>query len=307
MDGVFDGQVVIVTGAAHGMGRAYARALARAGASVLACDVAREPLEMAVAELAADGGTAAACDASVTTPDGARSIVEAALGSFGTVDAVINNAGIMRNGYFEDVTPERLDAVLDVHVRGSFLVTQAAWPIMRAKHYGRVVMVGSAGGMFSQQGVSNYAAAKAGVYGLCKALAVEGADHGILVNTVMPMAGSMVSTDGPVPDYEQRYPQGLRAMLAPRRVVEAITPITLFLASRACQLTGEAFAAGFGRFARVFVGETPGWVADDPHAVSIQEIAEHLDEIRDLHGFTVPKDIYEDVEAIAGFLGIERG
>lgn len=192
--GLFDGQVVIVTGAAHGMGRAYSRAFANAGASVVACDVAQDALEEVVGAIVARGGRAIPCPVSVATPDAARAIVDTALERYGSVDALVNNAGIMRNGYIEDITPERLDAVLDVHVRGSFFLTQAAWPVMRKKGYGRVVMIGSAGGMFAQQGVSNYAAAKGGVYGLCRCLAVEGAEHGILVNTVMPMAGTMTAT-----------------------------------------------------------------------------------------------------------------
>jgi NAD(P)-dependent dehydrogenase (short-subunit alcohol dehydrogenase family) len=210
----------------------------------------------------------------------------------------------MRNGYLEDLTPERLDSVLDVHIRGSFFVTQAAWPTMRARGYGRVVMTGSAAGMFSQQGVSNYAAAKGGVYGLCRSLSVEGGDHGILVNMVLPMGGPMFSTDGPIPGYERRYPEGLRAAFAPRRMVEAVTPMTLYLASRQCTLTGELFSVGMGRFARVFLGEAPGWTAEDPSSISVQDVAEHLDEIRNLDGFVIPRDIYDEVRAIAGFLGV---
>src|SRR5207302_6030062 len=134
-------------------------------------DMAREHADAVVDEITTAGLIAAPSYDSVTTPDGAAGIVGLAIDRFGSLDAVINNAGFMRNGYFEDQTPEMLDSVLDVHARGSFFVTQAAWPNLREKGYGRVVMTSSAGGLFPMLGESNYAAAKAGVYGLVQALA----------------------------------------------------------------------------------------------------------------------------------------
>jgi hypothetical protein len=152
------------------------------------------------------------------------------------------------------------------------------------------------------QAESNYAAAKAGVYGLAKALAFEGREHGIAVNTVLPMAGTRVERESPVPDYDRHYPDGVREVLAPRRRVEAVAPLVAFLASPACELTGQMFSAGFGRYARVFVGETPGWVAPDPLAVRAEDVRDHLDEIRELDGFTVPESIYDEVRFIAATL-----
>jgi NAD(P)-dependent dehydrogenase (short-subunit alcohol dehydrogenase family) len=300
----FDGQVAIVTGGGRGIGRSHSLELARRGASVVVNDLTREWADQVVAEIADAGGNAVASYGSVAEPEGAREIVDVALERFGTIDALVNNAGIMRNGWIEDLTIEQLDAVLDVNLRGSFLVTQAAWPVLKAKGYGRVVMTSSSGGMFAMQGESNYAAAKAGVYGLCKALAVEGRDHGILVNAVLPMAESKITDGDPVPGHAERYPTGVREILAPRRLADAVAPLVALLASRACELTGEAYFAGFGRYARVFVGEVPGWVAADLSAVSAEAILEHIDEIRDLDGFVVPADIYEEVEHIASMLGV---
>jgi NAD(P)-dependent dehydrogenase (short-subunit alcohol dehydrogenase family) len=257
-----------------------------------------------VAEITGAGGAACAVYDSVSTPEGARSIVDTAVTRFGGVDAVVNNAGFMSNGYFEDMTPEKLDAMLDVHIRGSFYVTQAAWSLLRSSGAGRVVMTSSAGGMFAMQGESNYAAAKAGVYGLCKALASEGRDHGVMVNTVMPMAATTISAGDPVPGHAERYPAGLREALHPRRHTESVAPLIVYLASEACAVTGEAYAAGFGRYARVFVGETPGWVADDPLQVTPDDIVERLDEIRELEGFAVPGDIYDEVRFIAASMGL---
>jgi NAD(P)-dependent dehydrogenase (short-subunit alcohol dehydrogenase family) len=301
----FQDQVAIVTGAGRGLGRSYALELGRRGAAVVVNDLAAQYADETVADINAAGGRAVASLDSVSTPEGAQAIVDRAVSSFGTVDAVINNAGFMRNGYLEELTPEGLRELLDVHIGGAFLVTRAAWPVLRAKGYGRVVMTSSAGGMFAMQGEANYAAAKAGVYGLGKALASEGEPHGILVNTVLPMASTTIASDNPVPGHAERYPEGVAEVLKPRRLTEAVAPLVTFLASRACELTGEAFSAGFGRYARVFVGETPGWVAPDVAAVTTEDVAGHLDEIRDQDGYVVPADIYDEVRLIAATLGAE--
>jgi NAD(P)-dependent dehydrogenase (short-subunit alcohol dehydrogenase family) len=300
----FDDRVAIVTGGGRGLGRGYCVELARRGASVVVNDVAGDHAAQVAADIAAAGGRAIACDASVADPRGAQAIADAAQAAFGRIDAVINNAGFMRNGYVEDLGPEDLDEVLAVHVRGSFLVTRAAWPALRGRGDGRVVMTSSAGGLFAMQGESNYAAAKAGIYGLARALAFEGREHGIGVNVVLPMATTRIEAQAPVPDYDRHYPAGLREALAPRRAVEAVVPLVTFLASAACGLSGEAFSAGFGRYARVFVGETPGWVAPEARGVSAEDVVGHLDEIRALDGFAVPGDIYDEVRFIAGTLGL---
>ncbi len=300
----FDGQVAIVTGAGQGLGRSHSRELARLGAAVVVNDLQRQLADDVVAEIKADGGTAAPSYDSVATPESARAIIDLAQAEFGSVDAVINNAGSMRNGYFESLSARDLQSMLAVHVEGSYYVTQAAWPVMRKKGYGRVVMTSSAGGMFAMQGESNYAAAKGAVYGLAKALAYEGAEHGILVNTIMPMAATTIAAADPVPDYEKHYPADLAAALLPRRTTEAVTPLVVFLASRACSVTSETYSAGFGRYARVFVGETRGWVAEDFAGVSADDISEHLDEIRDREVYAVPANIYEEVEFIGATLGL---
>jgi len=299
-----DGQVAIVTGAGRGLGRAHSLELARRGAAVVVNDVSREYANEVVAAIEAIGGRAAASYDSVATPAGARAIVDTAREQFGTVDAVVNNAGFMRNGWFEDLTSEGLRELLGVHIEGSFYVTQAAWPIMREKGYGRVVMTSSAGGMFAMEGESNYAAAKGGCYGLMKALAYEGADHGILVNAILPMATTTIAADDPIPEYGERYPADVREFLAPRRTTDLVSPLVAYLASPACAVNSEAFSAGFGRFARVFVGESRGWVAPDLESVTAETIAEHLDEIRDRDDYTVPSNIFDEVKYIAAALGM---
>jgi NAD(P)-dependent dehydrogenase (short-subunit alcohol dehydrogenase family) len=299
-----DGRTVIVTGAGRGLGRGYALALASRGAAIVVNDVAAEFADAVAGEIGAAGGSSAVTYDSVATVEGARSIVAVASNQFGGVDAVINNAGSMRNGYFEDMTPEMLDAMLDVHIRGSFYVTQAAWPFLKHSGSGRVVMTSSAGGLFAMPGESNYAVAKAGVYGLAKALASEGRDHGILVNTVLPMAATTIAAGDPPPGHAERYPAGAGQVLGPRRHAEAVAPLVVYLASEACAVNGEAYAAGFGRYARVFVGETPGWTAEDPLQVTAEDVADHFQGIRDLDGFSVHADIYDHIRFIVASLGV---
>ena len=313
----FDGQVVVVTGAGRGIGRAHAMALAQRGATVVVNDLAAEHADDVVARIKDLGGTASASYRSISSPDGAAAVVADALDRHGTVDAVVNNAGFMRNAPFEQQTPQTLAAMLDVHLVGPFFLTQAAWPIFREKGYGRVVMTSSAGGMFAMGGQPNYAAAKAAVYGLAKALAFEGRPHGILVNTVLPHATTEVRHHDPAlagdparaaaeqawaAGHGAHFKPGLREAIAPLRLPEAISPFVVFLASQACTVTGEAFAAGCGRIARVFVGETRGW-ATDPAGLTVEDVESNLDAIRSIDDYSIPENLYEEIELMARSIG----
>lgn len=298
------GRVAIVTGSGAGLGRAYALDLAGHGAAVVINDVSRERADEVVAEIQAAGGRAAASYDSVADRDGGRAIVAGALEAFGTVDVVVNNAGIMRNGWFEDQRPEDLAAVLDTHVGGCFWVTQAAWPTMREKGYGRVVMVGSSGGLWAMQALSNYAAAKGGVYGLARALAFEGRRHGILVNTLLPGAATTIASGSPIPEYADHMPAELSDRLAPRRTARSVAPMVTYLSSEACPHTAETFSAVAGRFARVIVGVTDGWFAEDQDAVTADDIAAHLDEICALDQYYLPESLYDEYRILAPRLGV---
>lgn len=279
----FDGRVVIVTGAGHGLGRVHALDLGSRGAKVVVNDLggavdgtgaSSGPATDVVEEIRKSGGAAVASADNVSTTEGAEAIVQAAISEFGRVDAVVNNAGILRDKSFMKMTPDEFDAVLAVHLRGSFLVTHAAWPHLRAQQYGRVVMTSSPAGLFGSFGQANYASAKMGLVGLAKTLAVEGAKYGIKANVIAPIAQTRM-TEGILPDE-------LANTLGP----EFVTPLVSYLAHEECAATGQVYAVGGGRVSRVFVAEGPGWAkkggltaedirvswdqinAEQPHSVS---------------------------------------
>jgi NAD(P)-dependent dehydrogenase (short-subunit alcohol dehydrogenase family) len=298
----FDGQVVIITGAGQGLGRAYALELGRRGAAVVVNDVGGldDPegpaADAVVATIEADGGTAVASYDTVATPDGGRAIVETALEHFGTVDAIVHNAGVWRNVPYDEMTVDQLEPVLDVHLRGAFFVTQPAWLLMKEKGYGRLVLTSSSAGAFGREAGTNYVASKAGVLGLGRALALEGAEHGILSNCILPIAP--FGRKGPVrPELSaQITSSGLPRISAGP---EQVAPMVAYLASRACTVSGEAFSAGGGRYARMFLGVADGWLGPTDAVATAEDIEEHLDAIEDYRsGFAVPASAWDELRDI---------
>lgn len=299
-----DGQVAIVTGAGHGLGRAYARALAERGAAVVCNDVDAERADTTVVEVVAAGGAAIAQVGSVATPDGGAAVVEAALDSFGRVDALINNAGQLRNAAFDEMTVEDFRAVIDTHLAGAFFVTQPAFRHMKDAGYGRIVFTSSSAGMFGSPWQANYAAAKAGLVGLCNVVALEGAAHGIAANAIMPMALTGIGAGGPPPyppDVLHETAEALRP-LARYMTAENVAPLVVLLASRQCTETRRVFSVGCSHVARVFVGATPGWYAPDPTITTPEAVAAHLAEACDLTGFAIPDSMNDASRFVAGNL-----
>jgi NAD(P)-dependent dehydrogenase (short-subunit alcohol dehydrogenase family) len=288
----FDGRVAIVTGAGNGLGRAHALLLAARGAQVVVNDLGGSvdgagasagPAATVAQEIEDSGGVALANTDTVATPEGGRALVAAALDAFGRLDIVVNNAGILRDRAFHNMTPDELDPVLDVHLRGSFFVTLPAWRVMRERGYGRVVFTSSASGILGNFGQANYGAAKMGVVGMTRVLAIEGGPHGIRVNAIAPMARTRM-TDGLLGD--------MHDWLDP----ELVAPVAAWLAHERCSVTGEVFTVGGGRVGRVFVAVTPGYFKPD---LTIEDVDAHLDEIRDEAGYLVPPDSMGELPLLA--------
>jgi NAD(P)-dependent dehydrogenase (short-subunit alcohol dehydrogenase family) len=290
----FDQRVAIVTGAGGGLGRTYALELARRGARVVCNDLgggtdgtggAAGPADAVVAEIQAAGGEAVASYDSVATPEGGAAITQTALDAFGTVDVVINNAGTLRDKAFANLAFEDLKAIMDVHLMGAFHVTQPAFRVMKEKGYGRILLTTSGAGVFGNFGQSNYGAAKMGLVGLSNVLAVEGARYGITCNVIAPIAKSRLTAE-------------LLGELADALEPELVTPLSLFLVSEANDLTHELFSVGGGRYARVFIGLAPGWIAERGTVPTIEDIRDHLGEIRDEDGYIVPASIADEMALV---------
>lgn len=295
----FDGRVAIVTGAGGGLGKEYALELGRRGAMVVVNDLGGEVDGSGSSQAAADvvvgqireaGGDAVANYDSVATRDGGAAIIQTAVDSFGGVDIVINNAGILRDKSFGNMTLDEVDAVLDVHLRGAFHVSHPAFQLMKERGYGRFVHTTSASGLFGNFGQVNYGAAKAGLVGLSNVLAIEGAKYNIKSNAVAPTARTRMTEDVLGPFVE---------MFDPVQVM----PMVVYLCSEENELTHEIFTVGGGRYGRVFIGTNTGWFAGQGVVPSIEEVREHLPEIRDITEHVVPGDINEELMILARLAG----
>lgn len=312
----FTGQAVVVTGAGRGLGRLYALDLAGRGAQVVVNDIGAtmggsgtdaSVADGVVAEIQAAGGTAIASYESVDSPEGGAAIVEAALSSFGRLDAVVSNAGIYEMTPFDELSTEQWRRMLQVHLDGTFYLCQPAFRVMKAQGYGRLVLVASNIGAFGQEQAVHYGAAKGGIIGLTNGLANEGAPHGILANAVLPVGRTRMMTDSISDQRERAAEFGMDHVLdaffeetTPERVV----PLVTFLASRSCVLSHHYVSAVAGRYARVFVGVGTGWLADREIEVRAEDIADHLAEITGTDDSTVPMSVSDEIVAVLGQLGL---
>jgi len=287
-----------VTGAGGGLGRTYALELATRGAAVVVNDLGgsaagvgsdASAAQKVVDEITAKGGSAVASHDSVSTPEGGQAIVQAALDNFGKVDIVINNAGILRDKTFVKLEHQDLDAVLDVHLKGAFHVSQPAFRVMKEHGYGRFVFTASNAGVFGNFGQTNYGAAKMGLVGLSNVLSLEGAKANIKSNVICPIAKTQMTEE-------------LLGPLAELVEPELVTPMVVYLASEACGYTHEVFSAGGGRYARVFVGLAPGWFAGKGVEVSAEDVAAHIDDIRNQDGYVVPGSVTDELTGLLPLL-----
>ena len=275
----FDGEVAIVTGAGRGLGRCHALELAGRGARIVVNDL-DEAAEQVVDEIRAAGGRAVANHDSVTTAEGGERIVRQALEEFGSLAIVVNNAGILRDKAFHNLTPDVIEPVLLVHLTGAFNVTIAAWRHLRTAGYGRVVNTTSASGLFGNFGQANYGAAKAGLVGLTRSLAVEGRKVGISVNAISPMASTRMTQDLLGENGE---------LLAP----EQVSPVVAFLCHRDCRITGQVLSVVGGHVSAVVTSVTRRITERDLTAESIRD---HLDEIFNSDGAIVPRHLGDELK-----------
>lgn len=303
----FTDQVAVVTGAGRGLGRVYALELARRGASVVVNDLGgtmhgdgenTAVADQVVDEITASGGTAVASYDSVDSPAGGEAIVRTAVDAFGRLDAVISNAGIFNSIAFDELTPEDWRRMLSVHLDGAFYLSQPAYRAMKAQGYGRFVFIASSAGMFGQHLEAHYAAAKAGIVGLTNVIALEGEPHGIRANTVLPFGISRMVTET-LDDPKALEGNGFFAAIRP----ELVAPLVVFLASRACDVSHQNFSACAGRFARVFIGLSEGWLAPRDGDPTAEDIAGHLAAVAATEPFTIPGSIYDEVFAVTHRLG----
>lgn len=304
----FTDQVAIVTGAGRGLGRLYALDLARRGAAVVVNDIGgsmrgdgtdASVADAVVEEIRQGGGTAVASHDSVDSAEGGRAIVDAAIDEFGRLDAVVGNAGIFGSVMFEDLSFDDWQRMLRVHLDGGFHLSQPAYKAMKTTGGGRFVFISSSAGIFGQPMEAHYAAAKAGLVGLTNVIAIEGQAHGILANAVMPTGFSRMVTET-VGDEKFLAESGFMRAIRP----ELVVPLVTFLASRACTFTHRNYSACAGRYARVFVGLSKGWLADADAEPTAEDIAAHLDEISSTDTFIVPSSIVDEVLQLCDRRGI---
>ena len=290
----FDGRVAVITGAGGGLGKTYALALAARGARVVVNDLGggkdgtgagTSMADQTVKQIVEAGGEAVANYDSVATPEGGEGIVQAALDHFGGVDIVINNAGILRDKTFAKLEPADLESVVDVHLKGGFYVSQPAFRAMKDKGYGRFVFTASAAGILGNFGQTNYGAAKMGLVGLSNVLALEGAKYDIRSNVIAPIART-------------RLTEQLLGPMAAALDPECVTPLVVYLVSEQCDLTHQIFSVGGGRFARMFVGLTPGWFAGKGAKPAPEEVRDHMDRIREPQGYIIPDGIADEMKVM---------
>jgi NAD(P)-dependent dehydrogenase (short-subunit alcohol dehydrogenase family) len=236
------------------------------------------PAQKVVEEIEALGGAAVADGNSVATQEGAEGMVKTALEAFGRVDIVINNAGILRDKSFANMTPDLWDPVIAVHLTGTYNVTRAAWGHFREQSYGRIVSTSSAAGIFGNFGQTNYGAAKMGIVGMTRVWAQEGAKYNIRANAIAPVARTRMTEEILGPLIEKVDPA-------------LVSPVVAYLASEECQVNGEVYSVGAGRVSRIFIAEAPGYFKKD---LTVEDVRDNWDTIRAEGDYLIPTSVNDE-------------
>jgi NAD(P)-dependent dehydrogenase (short-subunit alcohol dehydrogenase family) len=283
----FEGRVAIITGAGGGLGREHALLMASRGAQIVVNDLGGAvdgtgadagPAQKVVDEIEALGGAAVADGNSVATQEGAEAMVQTALDAFGRIDIVINNAGILRDKSFANMTPDLWDPVIAVHLTGTYNVTRAAWTHFREQSYGRIVSTSSAAGIFGNFGQTNYGAAKMGIVGMTRVWAQEGGKYNIRANAIAPVARTRMTEEILGPLIEKVDPA-------------LVSPVVAYLASEECAVSGEVYSVGAGRVSRIFIAEAPGYFKKD---LSIEDVRDNWDAIRAEGDYLIPTSVNDE-------------
>ena len=283
----FEGRVAIITGAGGGLGREHALLMASRGAQIVVNDLGGAvdgtgsdagPAQKVVDEIEALGGAAVADGNSVATQEGAEGMVKTALEAFGRIDIVINNAGILRDKSFANMTPDLWDPVIAVHLTGTYNVTRAAWAHFREQSYGRIVSTSSAAGIFGNFGQTNYGAAKMGIVGMTRVWAQEGGKYNIRANAIAPVARTRMTEEILGPLIEKVDPA-------------LVSPVVAYLASEECAVSGEVYSVGAGRVSRIFIAEAPGYFKKD---LTVEDVRDNWDTIRAEADYLIPTSVNDE-------------
>ena len=273
----FEGQVAIVTGAGGGLGKQHALELGRRGAKVVINDLggsvdgsggSASAAEQVAQEIRDSGGTAMSNDASVTDLEAVQAMVDETLATWGRIDVLVNNAGILRDKTFSKLELENWHAVIDVHLTGSLNATKCVWPIMVEQKYGRIVMTTSTSGLFGNFGQANYGAAKLGLVGFMNTLRFEGAKYNVFTNAIAPIAATRMTVE--LPGFEDSAEK-----LAP----ELVTPAVVYLCSEKAP-NGRIIQAAGGRYYSADVRENAG--VDLGLGASVEDIEKNIETILDM-------------------------
>jgi len=287
----FDGKVAVVTGAGGGLGKTYALLFASRGAKVVVNDLggsfkgegaSHRAADVVVEEIKKAGGTAVANYNSVEEGD---KIIETAIKSFGRVDIVVNNAGILRDVGFHNMTDKDWDLIIGVHLKGTYKVARAAWNVMRDQGYGRIINVASAAGIYGNFGQANYSAAKLGIFGLTQTLAREGAKKNIKVNCIAPLAASRMT--------ETVMPKEMLESLKP----EFVSPVVAYLAHESCEDSGGLFELGAGWVAKLRWARSKGGVMKKATIEGVRDIWADVTNFDDEEHPTSTQDTFPPVMA----------
>ncbi len=288
------GKTALITGSGGGLGRAHALLFAKHGCNVVVNDLGGKPdgtgkstsmADQVVEEIKAAGGNAVANYDSVSDRAGAENMIKTAIDAFGSIDIVVNNAGILRDKSFMKMTEEDWDLVFAVHVKGAYYVTKAAWPHMREKGFGRVIMTASASGLYGNFGQSNYSAAKMALVGLGQTLALEGEKYNVRTNIIAPIAVSRMT--------ESLMPPNVHELIKP----EFVSPLVVYLCSDQCEANGEIYEVGAGAFCRIELLRAKGVAIKPDREITVDDVAENWDKINDMTDAQIVRAIAESTQA----------